>query len=271
MRANTARADERGKHGIVSWLQIELQERRDTTIFVSEQSVINCLIHRELECKTAFSELINGLECFQWQAYLSVIISTAAIWNPEETNKLREIDKELCKLNESIASNAQQLAADLRNRTNLCNDYGFDTDTTYHILELIDYASAGNGHYQSWIRDKIQPLRGQFDLKYWPSVDEIVDAISDDALKSAVTPTSEITREAISSRKSSTRDFLRALSEALRQNSESYHAFIPDDFRLSGRSISTLVNCVLNLNENRCIDESYIKSTRHKACKDFRL
>lgn len=271
MRANTIRADERGQKGVVHWLNIELNERRESSIFGSEQTIIEHLIERKLECKEAFTELENGLECFQWQAYLSTLISTAAIWNPEATSKFREVKKELEKLNQSIDDKATQLAKELETRMELCNEYGFSTEDTYHVLDMIALASANNGRYNTWIHKRIQPLKGQFDLKYWPTMHEFVNAIAEDSRQATVIATDDITTEAISSRKTSIRDFLRALSEAILENSESSHAFIPDNFRLSGRSLSSLTNCALQLNEDKYIDESYIKTTRQSATGDFRV
>lgn len=270
IRANTHRADEIGVNGVVGWLEIELKELKAQSLLPSEQRVLERLLARKLECHNAFSELEKKLECYQWQAYLSALISTAAFWNPKATDKLREVEKELHRLNKEIAEKAVALAEDLKNRSELCNSYGFTTDDTYHVVDLIAQASARNGHYQLWVHEKLQSLRGQFDLKYWPSVDEIVSAIGNDSHNSTVSPTDNITRESISSRKSSTRDFLRALSEAIRENSESMHAFVPDKFRLPARSIASLVNCSLDLDEDQCIDETLVKSTRRTQQGDFR-
>lgn len=271
MQANTVRADDRGQSGVLGWLRLELSDRKEKSIFRSEQQIIQRLIDRKLECKEAFDELVAKLECYQWQAYLLTLISTASIWNPSATSELREVKKKLLKLNESIADKADQLASEIKLRAELCGQYSFSTNDTYHIVDLLTLASTSNENYEGWIRERLEPLRGQFDPKYWPKIEDVVQAISRDAQEGRVTAADDITREAISSRKSSHRDFLRALSEAILNNSETYHAFIPNDFRLPGHSISTLANCALGLEENDCIDESDVKATRKSANGKLRL
>jgi len=103
MRANEARAYDRGKNGVFAWLQLELKERRGKSFFTCEEAVMERLIERNIECKSVFSELFNGLQNYQWQNYLLVFVSTAGLWNPNSIAESRLIKKELIDLNKQIA------------------------------------------------------------------------------------------------------------------------------------------------------------------------
>jgi len=259
MRANTVRANERGKNGVIAWLYLELEERH---LFECEEIVMKRLIDRGLECDFVFSELLNGLENYQWQQYLLVFVSTAGIWNPDAIVESRNIKKELIELNKRISGLSEELTSSLKHREELCSQHGFSTGSKYHVLDLMDKASADNGRYKSWIAERIQWLRSQFDLKYWPSISDLFEAFHQDSLEATTEPTDEISTQAIRSRKSSKRDFLRALNVALIENSERYHGFLPNDFQLSDEALATLLTVGLGLEESQWIDAAYVKRAR---------
>jgi len=248
---------------IRGWLEAERKDRIEQSILTSEVYIIDRLIRRDIELKDVYCELGSNLERFQWSAYLETAISTAAFWSPDTLRKDRKIKTRLGDLNTEISQTANCLAKQIGLRRALCEESGFRTNHTNHIAEIIDKASERNGHYQIYLKKDLTRLRRTFDLKYWPSIDEIVNMIGTDSANANVEAADEITEAATKSRKASLRDFLRALSAAIEENSESVYGEIPDEFHLRDKQLASLLNCLLDLGPSDMVGDDYIKGWRH--------
>ncbi len=248
--------------GVETWLQQEKSELEAKGLLISERIVIDRLLKRSLELKDAYGELSEGMEPLQWQAYLGVVLFTAAFWNPDETQKMREAERRLIAINERVSMLSVELAELLEERTQLCEEYSFDADDAYHICDLIDRAFKQSGHYELHLKPKLEQLRYQYDLKYWPKVADLIREIGHDASLSEVTTIMEITQEAIRSRVSSRRDYVRALFAALNERQGPTFRDIPAGFNLTDGSLSILVSCALDLPEEKMIDAGYLKRLR---------
>lgn len=251
---------------VISWLKGEKNERVQRNFLPSECVIIDRWLDRELELKSTFEELSDKLSPLQWQIYLGVIFNTSAFWNPDEAQKMRDASKRLFKINERVSKISRELTSLLDERTKISNDYCFDSDDAYHIVDLIKRANHDNYLYESHLHPKLSPLTSQYDSKYWPSVSKIVAEIGYDADSSIVVPIQEITREAISSRRSSTRDYLRALFVATDEIVGNTFRDIPKTFNLRDESFASLINCSLDLVDDDMVDGAYVKGCRN----DFR-
>ncbi|WP_224793863.1 hypothetical protein [Pseudomonas fluorescens] len=69
-----------------------------------------------------------------------------------------------------ISELADQLAALLDRRDSIHNYTGFRSNTHYRILDIVHEASEHNYHYESYVKDDLERLQYQFDLKYWPAL-----------------------------------------------------------------------------------------------------
>ncbi|WP_386338320.1 hypothetical protein O4D10_14805 [Xanthomonas citri pv. citri] len=130
-------------------------------------------------------------------------------------------------------------------------------------MDVIDRASERNGHYQSYLKERLENLC-QFDLKYWPSLSEMVRVIGNDAESANVQ--SHDSRSAAMSQTSrpSEADFVRAIEEGIAENQHAGQGGLPASFRLSDESIAALVNVLLNLPPESAKDAKYVKNIRER-------
>lgn len=252
---------------IIGWIESEKASLAAAGLWISKRNIMDRLLARSLELKTTFDELSDGMEPMQWRAYLDVVLFTAAFWNPDETQKMRDARRRLEEINDQIASRSKELATLLGERSTLCNDYSFNADNAYHVCDLIDRASGENGIYSLHLKPELDKLRSQYDLKYWPKPQDVVNEIGLDAEDSKVEAVMEITQKAIGSRKASLRDFVRAFFEAIDEQRGDTFRDIPRGFNLTDESMAALFCCALDLSDDNLIDASYIKGVRQTERK----
>ena len=125
--------------------------------------------------------------------FFDLLQSTAAFWSPEANIEAREGRNRLVEVNQAIQEKASELASLLNERTTLKNHSGFSCDTHYHPVDVIHAAAEQNYSYQSWVKEKLNALTSQFDLKYWPDLSEFVQVIADDAARATPLPHDAVT------------------------------------------------------------------------------
>ena len=233
-------------------------------ILTSENRIIERLFARRLELKAFYKEIYSSLEPMQWERVLSVVLYTAAFWNPEAAERAREAKSKLIDLNRHIEKRAQELFKLLQARSVLSEEHGFHSYDGYHIADLIDEAAKSNGNYQLHLKEPLQNLASQFDFKYWPSVERVVDAIANDAQSAKVYAYDSVTRANISSSRISLTDYYKAFFQALDDERESVSQFIPDKFEISDESLASVVNCALGLIDDNAKDGQYVKRLRQR-------
>lgn len=141
------------------------------------------LLARGVELRDAYGELYEKLHPRPpaLKVFLDLLLSTAAFWSPEKIAQARVARDELASVNRQIARKAEELAQLLERRTDLNNTSGFSSETHYHVCDVIEAASEHNYLFNSWVKDRVDALRGQFDLKYWPSLDQFLRELAADA------------------------------------------------------------------------------------------
>jgi len=214
--------------------------------------------------RLVYAELTNLLNEQQIELLFSLILSCAVDWNPQKAVSYRAEKKELVETNKEIALAAQRLADLLQRRDELHNYTGFSSDTHYCIINVIEAASANNYLYRRYIKQPLSNLRGRFDLKYWPSIEEVIAELASDANNAEIFATDSLTEASTISRRASKVDFLRALFSAISENSERDFGLIPKSFQLSDHSYAEIMNCALQLEPKQLVDASYVKRERQK-------
>ncbi|GFZ71555.1 hypothetical protein PSE10C_22970 [Pseudomonas amygdali pv. eriobotryae] len=104
-------------------------------------------------------------------------------WNPQKIKQTSEDRDELTELNMRIAKASETLSELLSRRTEVKERSGFTCDTYYHIMDVVESASEGNGLFGSYLKEKLGALTYQYDLKYWPAIGKVVEQIGIDAAK----------------------------------------------------------------------------------------
>lgn len=165
------------------FLQEQIRRNEAEDIVPSESEVARNMLSRGLELRSVYQELERslGFDGIEWKVFLEFcVLATGAHWTPEKNIADRSARKRLDKVNEAIAGLADHMAELLEEREQINNRGPFSSDTLYHPVEVIDRASECNGHYKSFLKERLENLC-QFDLKYWPSLSEMIRAIGTDA------------------------------------------------------------------------------------------
>lgn len=156
------------------------------------------------------------------------------------------------------------MATLLEQRTDLHNTSGFSTETHYHAIDVIEAASRGNYLFQSYVQEKLDALRSQFDLKYWPSLGDFMRELASDAEKADTEATDPLTAAATQAARPSKADFFKALFASIEENSAENYGQLPKGFKLTDRALASLANCALDLGADELVDEAYVKRLRQR-------
>ena len=141
---------------------------------------------------------------------------------------------------------------------------GFSSDTHYHVCGVIETASQQNYLFQSYVQEKLGVLRGQFDLKYWPTLGEFLQEIASDAEKAVMEATDPLTAAATAAARPSKADFFKALFAAIEENSAKNYGQLPKGLKLTDRTLASLANCALDLGPDDLVDDAYMKRLRQR-------
>ncbi|HBN9689313.1 TPA: hypothetical protein L3916_001847 [Pseudomonas aeruginosa] len=235
-------------------------------ILRSENAVIDRLLTRSLELKSAYGELYEKLHSRPpaLAVFLGLLLSTAAFWSPERIAKYRAQRDELVETNRQIARKAEELAHLLEQRIRLHDTSGFSSRTHYHVCDVIEAAAGNHSLFNAYVKDRLDALCGQFDLKYWPSLDLLVRAVAVDAEGATLAATDPLTLAATVATRPSRADFFKALFAAIEENSAQSGGHLPDVFRLSDGALASLANCALDLGPDELADSAYVKRLRQR-------
>jgi len=146
---------------------------------------------------------------------LGLQLSTAAFWSPEKIAKSRDRRDELIETNRQIGRKAVELAQLLEQRTWLHETSGFSSRTHYHVCDVIEAAAGNHSLFNAYVKDRLDALCAQFDLKYWPSLDQVVRALAADADSATLEATHPLTRAATTGTRTSRTNFSKALLAAI--------------------------------------------------------
>lgn len=161
-------------------------------------------------------------------------------------------------LNSAIGQLAKQLAAKLDAREHILNHNSFTLENTVHIVDLIDKAAAGNGHYRSRVREPLQSL-GTYELKYWPSVQAILRILAEEPRKIGFIHESD--RAIVCGRGELVPDYLRELFSHI-EIARTCLWGLPEGFRLTDASLANLATVSLDLKEPASIAAVKMHRTR---------
>lgn len=145
------------------------------------------------------------------------------------------------------------------------NTSGFSSCTLYHIRDVIDAAYKDNWHYRTFLREPLERLAGQFDLKYWPQLSKVMLAVANDAEHAEIEATDPLTEAATLSSRPSTSDQVLAFLAYIEECRGNHDGALPYDFQLSDRSMASLLNVVFDLPADKLLTAEYVKGRRQRA------
>lgn len=249
-----------------SLLRTMMEDLEARHIWPNVRGIIAGMLKRRIELADVYEDVHAALAKTPRALYgfWDAFVHAADGWNPEKNRAARQARDQLVGINTRISELADQMAALLDRRDELHNHSGFSSGTKYHIMDIVHEASEHNYQYESYVKDELERLQNQYDLKYWPKLAEVVQAIGDDAARAEVTAYDEVTAVATESRKSGRSDFVKALLAHIDDNKVRACGFIPNNFALSDSALASLVNCGLDLNVDELVDADFIKRFRQR-------
>lgn len=235
-------------------------------ILPSESAVVDRLLARNLELSDAYEELHGKLSLHPnaLKTFLGIVLNTAALWNPEKISEARAARDALAKVNQQIARKAAELADLLDQRSHLGNTSGFRTETHYHVCEVVTASAQGNGRFRHYVQERLNAVRHQFDLKYWPTLGDVMREIGRDAAAAVPEASDPLTAAATKALRPSLADFFKALFASIEENSARAYGPLPGDLQLTDATLAALVNCSLNLDPDKMVDGPYVKRLRQR-------
>jgi hypothetical protein len=234
-------------------------------ILPSENAVADRLLRRSIELREAYEELFKKLHAHPpaLKVFLDLLLSTAAFWSPEKMGQARVARDELADVNHQIMQNAEKLAELLKRRSQLHNTSGFSSDTHYHVCDVIKAASSGNHLFNFYVKERLDDIRDQFDLKYWPSLEQFLQVLVLDAREASMGASDPLTAAATSALRPSQADFFKAIMAAIKGNAHE-HGQLPRGFKLTDNTLASLANCALDLGPDKLADGDYVKRLRQR-------
>lgn len=233
--------------------------------------VLERLIVRETEMTPVWNEIAgHKLTPEQCRTLLEQLFFAGAYGSEDENNRLKNDYAKLSALNSDIARKAAELAGMLAEREDILNHHAIHLEHTPHIVDLIDTASAQNGHYHSYLYKPLEALHRRYDGKYWPSLQQILNVVAHESPVAAFWDRSD--EAVVQGRGAAMPDFLRRLFSRLhnvRVKKGEWGAaniFLPADLRLSDASLATLATVLLDLNEPPSADS--VKVRRNALYKE---
>lgn len=247
-------------------LREDYQYNVEHEIWPSINRWIEGMLGRTTELADTYVELHGALaeEPRALKSFFDVLASAVYSWSPEKIKEAREDREELTELNVRIAKASELLSELLARRTEVKEMYSFSCDTYYHIMDVVEDASEGNGLFRSHVKKKLASLTFQYDLKYWPSITKVVAQIGVNAANAVTVADDSPASAATEARRPGLSDFLKAFEAELDMNRVTNIGFIPDHFSLSDSSMASLVNCGLGLGIDDLIDASFVKRYRQR-------
>lgn len=235
-------------------------------ILPSENVVIDRLLSRGTELRNVYSELYDKLGPYSpaLEVFLGAVVSAAAFRNPERLKIARGQKTRLQLINEEIAIRSAELVELLDEQSKLENSTSFGSDTHYHIVNVIVEAASDNSYFQLYVKDELELLSAQTALKYWPTLSDFMNVITNDAFVAEVETRDQIPEASIASKRSSFADFIRALLSAVDENSKQNCGMLPLNFKIGDESLASLTNCALDLTPEKIVDGAYVKRLRQR-------
>lgn len=247
------------------------KDRVENGCWRSEIPVIERLLARFDELTPLWKELNNKFSFSARYDFLDCVLGLIIFAKPEDFVQSRQKEKQLKVINVEIAETAFQLASLLESRTKLSEGSGFTSDTYYSIRDVInDAASKEDIHLYDWHpKENLNQLFNQFDLKYWPSIPQLINCIADNALQAEIYSIDEITAAGTKSQRSSSVDSIRAFYTALSNFNSHEPKMIEKVMSLPNPVVASLFNIVYNWKDDETLTDEQLKNYKSRIKKEF--
>lgn len=206
----------------------------------------------------------------RWQLVLDCLLDVALDYTPEKIEQSRYAKDRITDLNLEIASRAGELAKLLRTRNALRARGNFTVPNDHTPLDLMQRAAEFSDHdhtaylYDRHIAPTLNDLSRQFDLKYWPTTADFLDALAEAQHLDEPEAHDPLTAAALEVREVGNRAFMRAVDEALDELAPAY--YVGAKVELPHRAYATLCDVLLDHRDGTISDKS-VKTYRAQERK----
>lgn len=243
---------------VVAFLQAQRDDLARLGIDHSKVAVIDRLLSLEDTLEEAWANLLEvcpvgyprNSNWERWQHVVDLLVDVAIDYTPDKINAIRDDLRRISELNKSIADQAKELAKLLRKRDELRVHGDITVPGDHTPLDLLTRAAElkdpRTGYlFAHHIAPTFNALRGQFDLKYWPTTASLFDAIVEAQCLSVPTARDKLAAAALQVNQLGVRNFMRALDLAL--SDLSHESRVGTEIRLSAKAYAALCNALLGL------------------------
>ncbi len=264
LRANTVQS-------IRESLLLLKEDRRINNCWLSEIPVIERILERFDELTPLWDEINSKLNFNARYDFIDCILGLIVFAKPESFVYARQKAKELKVLNNEIAETANLLAELLESQNEKSEGSGFTGDNYYSIKDVINDAAtkANNARYQWYPKEKLNQLFSQYDLRYWPSLPQIIRSIADNASQSEVYASNEITAAGTQSQRASSVDCIRAFYTALGNFNAHDLAMVEKVMSFPNPSVVSLLNIVYDWKDDEVLSDEQLKSYKSRIKKEL--
>ena len=254
-----------------AFIKRELASFRQKDLYVSYWPVMERIIDREQEFTAVFDEIINKYgfsdkydrACDQ-SSKEAVWLILEHVWMSNDYCKddivqARTDRKALEQVNQRVIQLSEELHFALNEQSELYERSGFSPLDYQSSVDVLELAGSKNGLYSSYISKKIRPLSGQFDLRYWPDRADLVEAITTFEKAQSQPRHYELTDVVLNGRETIAKDFVISFdNQFVKMNG------LPKDFRFSNKALAVIINIVLNLEPEQLVDDTSVRTIRHR-------
>ncbi|GIU32560.1 hypothetical protein L2719_10080 [Shewanella schlegeliana] len=252
-----------------AFIERELKSNKQNHIWMSYWPVMERMLERADELTLVFHELIKKFgysdkfdgyppnNAYIWLTLEYIWMSIDFCKN--DVVQVRLDLKELNTLKEEIVELSEKLAFALRRQDEVYELSGFQKSDYQTTVDMIELASEDNHLYQSYVSDKIQSLRGQFDLKYWPTRADVAESIASFEKIQPSPSHSELPESVLKGRASDIKDFVLAFDYSF----DGLNG-LPSDFRFSNNALADIINVILDLSSDRLATGDAIRIVRNR-------
>lgn len=253
---------------VFEYLEFQLKEAAEGKRHSSDYAVIKRLLERYSELEPHINVMYQTLTIPQMNRLIGLVIDAVAFGNENEVEEVRNTPKELKAINGKIANLAFELAEQLDKRTQLHERTSFTSNTHYALFKLIEDAGRSNYLFEDYLKESLRNTVGPYDLRYYPSISQIVIQLGIDAQNALIETSSELDLIITRTERPSNADQVRAMLEALQFSQENdgdaCYFRLPDDFELSNQAIATFVNVAFDISFDKLVDDIQVRNAKRK-------
>ncbi|MCH4295578.1 hypothetical protein MJ923_14815 [Shewanella sp. 3B26] len=253
---------------VFEYLRLQLKKAAEGKRQRSDYAVIQRLLERYSELESHINIMYQTLTIPQMNRLIDLVIDAVAFGNEDEVEEVRNTPKELKAINDKIASLAFELAEQLDKRTQFHNKTSFTSNTHYALFKLIEDAGSSNYLFESFLKESLRNTVGPYDLKYYPSIRQVVIQLGVDAKNALIETSSELDLIITRTERPSNADQIRAILEILQfsQKNDGHYSYfrIPDEFEMSNQAIAAFVNVAFDIPFDKLVDDIQVRNAKRK-------